>query len=251
MTSIYIRATGIVLEKLLENHLLVVERYIQTGIYNYIPYFYFPMIDGSIFEEETSIKEFVSYEFYIVKILELSLLIPENFRPFLSNSLEIKSAICRCIERKYPESLYAICKYAGMIGLEPGSICLLPKYLPFDPHIYNISSSFGYKDFSYEGLEDTSDINISQYIGYRICFHIFYYMQPSRVEKMLEYWSQEMTCKNCTIDAIKDVFGSKNQVRIATILLEKLNSDLTPNQFISKYWEKGYKLSKYEQIFYR
>lgn len=271
---IYKRPRDTELEKLLCDHLLLIKKRIQEGNYTYtrceehiseeneistvtvqlkgLPPLNFRFLDGSEAQDETKLKELVEHEFYIQELLRLSITLPKEYRTFDHSFEQINSAISRCIERDYPNSLQALCEFAHKTGLKPTNLYLLPKYLPFNPNTYAIAASYGYHDLCYEGQEDFTPIDGSKhYVGYRLSSHTFHYMQPSRVQDMLNYWLKKMTYKNCTVEAVMG--NNKNQVRTVAKLLQHIpnvvpEKTLTPNQFIRTYWEKGYVIEDWMYI---
>lgn len=190
----------------------------------------------------------------------LSLDIPD----FLFAKGKIPSAICRCIERGYSLSLESVCKYAVKNNIKPEPLYLLGKYYPINNELYQIASKYGYRDLTYEKVSPSEDLNLSKYIGYRICYHVFYHCSNlNHINQMLEYWFN-MDYRNCTVDAIQDLFLPNYKrplkrinsveeiyidtdeehirlIKMATLLLNKLKgihpvSNLSPQAFIDTYW---------------
>jgi len=244
---------GKILEYHLHRHILIMELKDKFGLkertYIQIPIFEF-------FSRERGIKDFVSCQQYIVDLLRFSIKLPSVYRNFGEDNFG--SAISRAVERGYKESLIALCEYAQSAKIESQSLYLLRKY-KISEELYDIASKYDWKDLSFEGKEDTSSLNLNEYLGYRFTYHTFYYLKErvntrseglkKRTEQMLEYWSR-MKYRNCTVGAILDLYKTKDELVAAGRLLDSLRTlnlcrDLEADTFIFKYWQKGHNIEEW------
>ena len=268
----YQRPSGKDLGRILDAHIIAVQRCTDEGKFHEIREVNFPFTDGSPGFPERKLREFVEFQDYVKKLLELARKIPEENRPFNEDEGEFTSSISRCVEKNYPESLKAVCEYAKGMKIATRPMFLLAKYLPVNEDTYSIAREYGYRDLSYEGIEDTTPLNMTHttsnanecnaYVGYRISYHTFYYMNKIRIKQMLDHWLK-IKYRNCTVDAVVDLYRigprpmltqeldkpmPKDPAQLSSIakLLDNLKllsleeGNLSVEEFEATYWEKGH-----------
>jgi len=141
---------------------------------------------------------------------------------------EYASMLCRCIERKLEVSLHLLLQHGQKYGLR-ATLRLLPKYLPFEPSLYQMAKAHGHRDLAYEG-QTAPAFDEQGYIGYRIAYHCLFYRQ--HLHALIRHWENEG--EDCTYAATEDFLklnsnddNNHDRVVHAMVRMVGLPNDLT------------------------